>query len=85
MQVAHEHGSAALTGSLAVPVEVGVFVLGMHRSGTSAVTRLISLLGLGTPPEEDLVQPTDENPKGFWESESLVAFNDASCAPSVAT
>jgi hypothetical protein len=56
--------------------EAGVFVLGMHRSGTSAVTRLVSLLGLRTPPEEDLVQPTDKNPKGYWESESLVAFTE---------
>jgi len=57
-------------------VAVGVFVLGMHRSGTSAVTRLISLLGLHTPPDEDLVQPSAKNPKGYWESESLVAFNE---------
>ena len=48
----------------------------MHRSGTSAVTRLISLLGLHTPPAADLVQPTEKNPKGYWESESLVAFNE---------
>ena len=76
MHGAHEHGSAALTGSLSDPVGVGVFVLGMHRSGTSAVTRLISLLGLATPPEEDLVQPTDKNPKGYWESEALVNFSE---------
>jgi hypothetical protein len=57
-------------------VDTGVFVLGMHRSGTSAVTRLISLLGLHTPPEEDLVLPSAKNPKGYWESESLVAFNE---------
>src|SRR3954469_12637521 len=48
----------------------------MHRSGTSAVTRLGSLLGLATPPEHDLVQPTDKNPKGYWESEALVNFNE---------
>jgi hypothetical protein len=57
-------------------MEACVFVLGMHRSGTSAVTRLVSLLGLHTPPEEDLVQPTDKNPKGYWESEALVNFNE---------
>ncbi len=56
-------------------MEAGVFVLGMHGSGTSAVTRLINLLGLRTPPEEDLVQSTDKNPKGYWESKSLVALN----------
>jgi hypothetical protein len=57
-------------------VDAGVYVLGMHRSGTSAVTRLLGLLGLATPPDEDLVQPTEKNPKGYWESESLVAFNE---------
>jgi len=63
-------------GSLPDAVETGVFVLGMHRSGTSAVTRLISLLGPHTPPEHDLVQPTAKNPKGYWESEALVNFNE---------
>jgi hypothetical protein len=53
----------------------GVFVLGMHRSGTSAVTRLISFLGLSTPEGQDLVPPSDKNPKGYWESMSLVALN----------
>ncbi len=61
---------------VSIAVAAGVFVLGMHRSGTSAVTRLISLLGLSLPPEEDLVQATAKNPKGYWESESLVAFNE---------
>jgi hypothetical protein len=57
-------------------VQVGVFVLGMHRSGTSAVTRLVSLHGLATPPDHDLVQPTEKNPKGYWESEALVNFTE---------
>ena len=57
-------------------MSANVFVLGMHRSGTSAVTRLVSLLGLHTPPQADLVQSTAKNPKGYWESESLVAFNE---------
>jgi len=50
-------------------------VLGTHRSGTSAATRLISLLGLETPSGDDLVPPSRKNPKGYWESMSLVAFN----------
>jgi hypothetical protein len=58
------------------PVETGVFVLGMHRSGTSAVTRLVNLLGPIVPPDEDLVQPTEKNPKGYWESEALVNFQE---------
>jgi hypothetical protein len=55
---------------------VGVFVLGMHRSGTSAATRLVNLLGLPAPAEEDLLPPDVGNPTGYWESSSLVAFND---------
>jgi hypothetical protein len=54
--------------------ELGVFVLGMHRSGTSAATRLLNLLGLRAPREDDLVPPSDKNPAGYWESMSLVAF-----------
>jgi hypothetical protein len=60
---------------MAHSVEKGVFVIGMDRSGTSAVTGLLRLLGLRTPLNEDLVQARNANPKGVWESESLVAFN----------
>ncbi len=52
-----------------------VVVLGMHRSGTSVVTRVISLLGLSLCREKDLYAAPD-NPTGHWESTSLVAFND---------
>ena len=54
----------------------GIFVLGMHRSGTSAATRLVNLLGLATCVEEDLLPGADDNPRGYWESASLTAFND---------
>ena len=56
--------------------DVGVFVLGMHRSGTSVATRLINLLGVPAPIEEDLLPPDRGNPTGYWESSSLVAYND---------
>ena len=55
---------------------MSVFVIGMHRSGTSAVTRVINLLGPTVCDSKDLLPPTPENPKGFWESASLTAFND---------
>jgi len=58
-------------------MEAGVYVLGMHRSGTSAATRLIGFLGLETPREDDLVPPSRKNPKGYWESQSLVDLNIA--------
>lgn len=52
-----------------------VVVLGMHRSGTSVVTRVISLLGLRLCRPDDLYTAPD-NPTGHWESISLVAVND---------
>lgn len=54
----------------------GVVVLGMHRSGTSLVTRLISLLGFALCREDDLLVGRKGNPRGHWESMSLLAFND---------
>jgi hypothetical protein len=46
-----------------------VLVLGMHRSGTSALTRAISLLGIDLPIY--LMQASSENPTGYWESAEL--------------
>jgi hypothetical protein len=57
-------------------VNAGVFVLGMHRSGTSAATRLVNLLGVPTCVEADLIPATPDNPRGYWESATLGAFND---------
>jgi hypothetical protein len=54
----------------------GVLVLGMHRSGTSAVTRVLNLLGLELGREDDLMPPHPDNPAGYWESVSLTACND---------
>ncbi len=39
------------------------------------MTRLISFLDLATPTGADLVPAGTKNPKGYWESMSLVAFN----------
>lgn len=53
---------------------VAVLVLGMHRSGTSAVTRVLNLLGveLGS----DLMRPGEDNPSGFWEHGAVVAIHE---------
>lgn len=55
--------------------EHSVVVLGMHRSGTSVVTRVINLLGLPICRDDDL-QTGPDNPTGHWESASLINFND---------
>lgn len=52
-----------------------VVVLGMHRSGTSAISNTIDSLGLNFG--DNLYGPREDNPAGFWENESLVQFNDA--------
>jgi hypothetical protein len=57
------------------PKENQVFVvLGMHRSGTSVISRSLIVLGvqLGT----NLMPPQADNPKGFWEDRDVVAIND---------
>src|SRR3984885_8560507 len=48
-------------------------VLGMHRSGTSALSRALTFFGYAQP--SDLVRPQPDNPKGFWESRSVVSLN----------
>lgn|GEM_PF-796042 len=52
-----------------------ILVVGMHRSGTSAITRTISLMGAALP--ADLIPPGPiENPRGFWESASVIENHD---------
>ncbi|MDD2676574.1 MAG: sulfotransferase [Methylacidiphilaceae bacterium] len=50
-----------------------VLVLGMHRCGTSALTRCLGFLGaeLGS----ELLEPAGDNPTGFWEDGRLLAIN----------
>ena len=51
-------------------------MLGMHRSGTSAVARILNLLGVYLGPEEYLIKPGFDNPKGFWEHQELTDLNE---------
>jgi hypothetical protein len=55
---------------------IGAFVLGMHRSGTSATTRAINLLGVPLAKEDELSPPSPNNPTGFWEVTRLTEFNN---------
>lgn len=54
--------------------KTAVIVGGMHRSGTSALARAISLLGYALP--ADLMLPQEDNPKGFWEPQGFVRLNN---------
>ena len=48
-------------------------VLGMHRSGTSAVSGALSYFGYAQP--SDPARPQPDNPKGFWELRGIVRLN----------
>jgi glycosyltransferase involved in cell wall biosynthesis len=52
-----------------------VLVLGMHRSGTSALTRVISILGAALP--KTLMTIHEDNPTGYWESQTIARFNNS--------
>ncbi|HWU03108.1 MAG TPA: hypothetical protein VN222_10250 [Novosphingobium sp.] len=49
--------------------------MGMHRSGTSALARTVSLLGCELP--RHLLGAAPAQPTGHWEPEEMWAFNDA--------
>ncbi|MCC7517542.1 MAG: hypothetical protein IT470_09415 [Pseudomonadales bacterium] len=52
-----------------------VFILGMHRSGTSLTAELVSELGFSVPGNM-LAAVDDVNAHGFWESQQVVDFNE---------
>jgi hypothetical protein len=51
-----------------------MLVLGMHRSGTSAVTRMLSLRGAALPIR--MLAPQPDNETGFWEPSEITAIHD---------
>lgn len=54
----------------------GILVVGMHRSGTSAATRLVNMLGLPLCVEDDLLRQLDGNETGHWESTTMCQLNE---------
>ncbi len=50
-------------------------VVGMHRSGTSAVTRVVNLLGASLGSHLMPSHPRD-NPRGYWEHESVYQIHE---------
>ncbi|MEH7830442.1 hypothetical protein, partial [Gemmobacter denitrificans] len=56
------------------PQRQAVIVLAMHRTGSSALTRVLNLLGCDTA--KTLMGPNEHNKSGYWESDVLRVFND---------
>lgn len=62
------------TDLTAPPVRTALIVLGMHRSGTSALAGVLGHLGAVLP--YDLMAPSNMNAKGFFESNRITGLND---------
>jgi hypothetical protein len=54
--------------------ESATILLGMHRSGTSALAGVLGLCGLTVP--KTMVPASETNQRGFWEPAAIKAFND---------
>lgn len=69
---------ADLTGSSARQATairpVALFVLGMARSGTSALTRVLSLCGSTLP--AGMCGADANNPRGYWEPRAAIMLNE---------
>lgn len=59
-------------GHLSAPI---IFIVGMHRSGTSALAGLLHHAGLAMP-SSDLIPANDGNPRGHWESREVYSLNN---------
>lgn len=57
------------------PRRQAIVVLGMHRSGTSALARILSLCGAALPKRLMAPEPA-QNAAGFWESRVIAQLND---------
>ena len=56
------------------PERTAYLVLGMHRSGTSAVTQVLALAGASLP--ENVMAGDEHNAKGYFEPWKIALFND---------
>ena len=53
-----------------------ICIAGMHRSGTSMITRLLNLCGVDLGPETDISAAAVDNEAGFWENYHFVRLNE---------
>jgi len=59
---------------MTVPHQTAILIVGMHRSGTSALAGVLGKLGV--PLGDRLLEPAGDNPKGYWEHEDVVAVHE---------
>lgn len=58
-----------------IPQKRVICVIGMHRSGTSALTRGLQVLGVDLG--DKLLPPGSDNKRGYWEDYEIQQFNDS--------
>lgn len=67
-------GNRALASSFEGRKAQGILVLGMHRSGTSACTRVLNMLGCAL--SDRLIGAGEGNENGHWEAVDAVELNE---------
>jgi hypothetical protein len=66
-----------MTGTADESNQKVVCILGMHRSGTSALTRIVNLIGVDLGFQRSLaVEPAHDNAKGHWEHNEIALINE---------
>ena len=53
-----------------------IFIIGMHRSGTSAVARILNMMGVYFGSEDVDIKVDNFNPKGYWERKDVWLMNE---------
>lgn len=48
----------------------------MHRAGTSLAARVLGLLGVELGPDDAMMAPTDDNPRGYWELQAIADLDN---------
>src|SRR5688572_11653374 len=69
-----DQARAFLVSEIDTGAQRAILVLGMHRSGTSAITRVLNLAGAFLP--GPFAAPAPDNETGHWESTAVVAVHD---------
>jgi len=58
----------------AIALSQSILILGPHRSGTSAVTRVLNLLGVDLG--SDMLPPKFDNQQGYWEHRAVFQLHE---------
>jgi hypothetical protein len=74
----HQNAEEEITETTGVSNQDIICILGMHRSGTSLLTRILNLIGVDLGSDEVLTtEPAADNPKGYWEHHEIASISDA--------